>query len=197
AAADSTAATAVKPAAERPARPERPAAPPAPAAPATPPPPIIEELKKQFGEAIQDASVVDGKPTFVVDRGQMVAFAAALKGRGFDYPACVSGVDWPDPKVPENSYRETVYHFWSMGQKEWAVLKARCPSTDPWLNSLYYVYQGVDWNEREVYDMYGIEFRGHPDLRRILLPEDWTGHPLLKSYRMSTYYSPAGNERQK
>ena len=178
----------------------KPAPPPKPAAPAPPPlpdPPIIAELKAEFGDAILDAAVVDRKPTFVVERVHAVSFAQAVSARGFDYPACISGVDWPDAKAPENSYRETVYHLRNMSTGEWVVLKARCPSSDPWLYSLYPVYRGADWSEREIYDLFGIEFRGHPDLRRILMPEDWTGHPLLKSYRLSTYYSPAGNERQK
>lgn len=141
--------------------------------------------------------MVDNRPTFVVNRLNMIEFAMAAKMRGFDYPACICAVDWPDPKAPENSYREAVYHLRNTETGEWLVMKARCPSTDPWLQSLFLVYRGADWPEREMYDLFGIEFRGHPDLRRILLPEDWTGHPLLKSYRMSTYYSPAGNERQK
>jgi NADH-quinone oxidoreductase subunit C len=196
-AAESTPAAAVEtpaPPAPRPTPPAKPA--PPPAAEPAPPAPILAELQQQFGDAVIEAAMVDSRPTFVVDREQMVAFARAIRGRGFDYPACISGVDWADADESK-SYREAVYHFRSMATGEWVVLKARCPSSDPWLNSLISVYRGADWNEREIFDMFGIEFRGHPDLRRILMPEDWTGFPLLKSYRMSTYYSPAGNERQK
>ena len=188
-----------------PARAEKPAAPPGPVPPAptveapppVPDPPILAEMKAEFGDAVVEAIVSDQRPTFVVKRDQMVEFARALRDRGFDYPGCITGVDWPNAAAPENSYRETVYHLMNTRTGAWVVLKARCPSSDPWLYSLSLVYRGADWPEREVYDMYGIDFHGHLDLRRILMPEDWTGHPLLKDYRMSTYYTPVGTERQK
>ena len=93
----------------------------------------------------------------------------------FDYLACVSGVDWLDRL-------EVVYHLQSLSLKHKLVLKVNAERDDPKLPSLTSVWAGANFQEREAYDMFGIVFEGHPDLRRILLPEDWEGYPLRKDY---------------
>jgi NADH-quinone oxidoreductase subunit C len=95
-----------------------------------------------------------------------------------DYLADLCGVDYPDRDLRF----EVVYVLYSMKFRHRIIIKARIPESSPGIDSVVPVWQGANWHEREVCDMYGIVFNGHPDLRRILMPEDWEGHPLRKDY---------------
>ncbi len=119
----------------------------------------------------------------------------------FDALECVTAVDWcePDPKkaakVTWQPRIELVYHLWSTAARVSLVLKANLPRWKndtpgelPEIPSVAGVWRTADWHEREVYDMSGITFVGHPDLRRILCPEDWEGYPLRKDYEMPLDY---------
>jgi NADH-quinone oxidoreductase subunit C len=99
----------------------------------------------------------------------------------FDYLECLSGIDMG----PESGKLGVVYHLMSIPHGHRIVLKcfiSRVPHPENTLPSVTSVWLGADWHEREAYDLFGIRFSGHPDLRRILMPEDWTGHPLRKDY---------------
>ena len=111
-------------------------------------------------------------PKFLVDVGRFLKESPELQ---FDYLACVSGVDW-------NDRLEVVYHLQSLPLGHKLVLKVNADRDAPKVPSLTTVWAGADFQEREAYDMFGIFFEGHPDLRRILLPEDWEGYPLRKDY---------------
>ena len=119
----------------------------------------------------------------------------------FDACECITAVDWfePDPKkaakVAWQPRLEVVYHLWSTAARVSLVLKVNLPRWKngvpgelPELPSVAGVWRTADWHEREVYDMSGIDFTGHPDLRRILCPEDWEGYPLRKDYEMPLDY---------
>lgn len=93
----------------------------------------------------------------------------------FDYISCVSGVD-------RLSWVEVVYHVHSLPNALSLRLKAKLDMNDPSVRSLVPVWPGANWHEREAYDLVGINFEGHPDLRRIMLEDDFQGHPLRKSY---------------
>lgn len=84
---------------------------------------------------------------------------------------------------------ETVYHLLSIGLKHDLVIKAHLNKEDPRVPSVANVHPTADWHERETYDLVGIHFDGHPDLRRIYLPEDWEGHPLRRDYEMPTEFN--------
>ena len=77
---------------------------------------------------------------------------------------------------------EVVYNLYSLRHRHRIMLAATLPEDEPSIDSVVPIWAGANWHEREVYDMYGIAFRGHPDLRRILMPENWKGHPLRKDY---------------
>ncbi|MCI0428515.1 MAG: NADH-quinone oxidoreductase subunit C [Nitrospiraceae bacterium] len=97
----------------------------------------------------------------------------------FDYIVHVSSVDWPD----DEERFEVVYEFYSIKKRQRIRLKTRAPELDCIVDSLTDLWKGADFMEREVYDMMGIRFRHHPDLRRILLPDDYTeGYPLRKDF---------------
>jgi len=91
------------------------------------------------------------------------------------YLSFVSAIDWPDRF-------EVVYHLTSVNQRHSAVLKTPIPKDRPAIPSVTGVWSGADWHERETFDLFGIVFDGHPDLRRIMMSADWKGHPLRKDY---------------
>lgn len=141
-----------------------------------PPSPEEEAIREQFPGADQESMRAVEVPTLVIDRTQIEGVARFLKERlGYNLPACASGVD----RVEQF---EVVYHLQSLETSRLFGLKVRVPKEDPHTPTLTGVWRGVDWHEREVFDLFGILFDGHPDLRRILLPDDWEGHPLRKDY---------------
>jgi NADH-quinone oxidoreductase subunit C len=96
----------------------------------------------------------------------------------FERLSTVTAVDWPerDPRF------EVVYHLHSIARNERVRLKCRVGGDTPEIDSVVGVWRGANWYEREVFDLFGIHFRNHPDLRRIMMPDDWKGHPLRKDY---------------
>jgi NADH-quinone oxidoreductase subunit C len=95
----------------------------------------------------------------------------------FDYLSFVTAIDRPDQQQ-----FEVVYHLYSMGLRHEVLLKVRVPRATPRVSSVVGLWQGADWHEREAYDLFGITFERHPDLRRLMMTEDWAGHPLRKDY---------------
>jgi NADH-quinone oxidoreductase subunit C len=136
----------------------------------------------------------DKDPWFQVQPGAILALARLLKkGRAFavDTLECLTGVDHPDKQ------RITVvYHFYSHPLKHRIVAKAFLPRDVPSIATLTQVWSAANWQERECYDLLGVHFEGHPDLRRILLPDDWEGHPLRKDYTENTAYHGIPTTRQ-
>jgi NADH/F420H2 dehydrogenase subunit C len=123
----------------------------------------------------------DGMLTFLVDRERLVEFARDLRddpNLQFKIPLDVTAVDWSgrEPRF------EIVYHFYSVFLKMRIRVKTSCAERDKTVPSLIDVFPGIDFHERETYDFFGIRFDGHPDLRRILMPDEFEGHPLLKDY---------------
>ena len=111
-----------------------------------------------------------------VDRTNLVAVCRFLRDQlGFDMLSCISGVDMLD-------HLETVYHLRSLTRKQLLQVKVRLDHEKPEVDSVVSVWPTANWLERETYDMYGIKFAGHPDLRRMLLDDDFEGYPLLKSF---------------
>ena len=139
----------------------------------------IEQLTRdEFPEAILESSEIAGVRTLVVRAEDIVLVCGFLKARadlGFDYPMSITAVDWP-----ENF--EVVYHLYSIPHRHYVTLKVKLDKEKPSVASVTPVWKGADWQEREVYDMFGIEFEGHPDLRRILTDKDIEGFPLRKDF---------------
>ena len=115
--------------------------------------------------------------TLTVEREDLFKAASALKEAGFDLFLFVSGIDYPE------SIKLTYRVYSSKRQNKLAVmLKTEVPKSDPTVDSLVPLWSAANWHERETYDLYGVIFKGHPDLRRIFLPQDWVGYPLRKDY---------------
>jgi NADH-quinone oxidoreductase subunit C len=120
-----------------------------------------------------------GEETIEVAPGNILNALERLKNdHKFERLTSVTGVD----RYPAEPRFEVVYHLQSVANKRRLRLKARVSGANPEIESAVPVYRSADWYERETFDLFGIRFRNHPDLRRIMLPEDWEGHPLRKDY---------------
>jgi NADH-quinone oxidoreductase subunit C len=121
-------------------------------------------------------------------REQYIPVARSLKDGGFEMCADLCAVDYlahPDRRLPEGTAPErfeVVVNLLSLSQVRRVRLRVQVPAVDATLPTLFDLYPGVEAMEREAYDLFGIVFVGHPDMTRILLPEDWEGHPLRKDY---------------
>lgn len=102
----------------------------------------------------------------------------------FDMLSCLTAID----NGPETNTMEIAYNLYSIPFNHHLMLKVILPREKPEIDSLAAIWRTANWHEREAFDMYGIKFNGHPDLRRILLPADWEGHPLRKDYQYQEYY---------
>lgn len=139
----------------------------------------LEEILKRLQHHIPGVALQLEGNAFLVNRDSLLSIARFLKendGFRMDYVSCLTGVDYQD-------YLECVYHLYSMEKKEGPIcLKVRVKPDDPKIPSLVPLYRGAEFQEREAYDMVGIVFEGHPDLRRILMWEGFAHYPLRKSY---------------
>ncbi len=148
---------------------------------------IYTKLKDKFGDSVLSLEkvVLDSfiliAPDAIADIARYLAEEDEL---AFDSLMCLSGVDLG---VKEENL-EIVYHLFSMTHRHTVVLKTILPKEDPHIPSVEHIWKTANWHERETYDLYGINFEGHSDLRRILMPEDWEGHPLRKDYKDPEFY---------
>ena len=137
--------------------------------------------------AVEAAPAADGMPALYVAREHLVAVCLALRDRPdlqFTFAPDITSVDY----LPREPRFEVMIHLASLGVPPYGDtpkrlrLKVRVPGADPHMPTLSGVWKSMNWGEREVYDLFGIHFDGHPDLRRILMPDDWEGHPARKDY---------------
>ena len=132
-----------------------------------------------------------GETTLIADPSKIADLCRYLKdSEKFIRLSSVTAVDW----YPEEPRFEVVYHLHSLERNTRLRVKCRLGGSDPAIDSVTSVWRGANWYEREVYDMFGIQFRGHPNLVRILMPTDWEGYPLRKDYPVHGYKYGYGNE---
>ncbi|MGZ8428186.1 MAG: NADH-quinone oxidoreductase subunit C [Candidatus Deferrimicrobiaceae bacterium] len=142
---------------------------------------VLEMLVGKFGDDIVSTHSDFGDDTALVRRERIVEICTFLRddpGLRFDFAMDLTGVDY----LGEEPRFEVVYHLYSLAKKHRVRIKTRVREEDPVIDSVIPVWAGMDWYEREAYDMYGIVFRGHPNLKRILMYESFVGHPLRKDY---------------
>ena len=134
----------------------------------------LAKLVEVFPTATFDAEAEE--PAFIVTAADFPAVLRALKEKeGFDRLGNLTAVDWKD-------HIEMVYHLYNMEENVKLEVKAALDSAAPVIESATSLYPGAEFEEREVYDLMGVEFLGHPDLRRILMPDDYPAHPLRKDF---------------
>ena len=144
-----------------------------------------DNVKFIESKAAGKSSIIEGKEALFVSPNNWIKIAILLKNEselGFDYLMCISSYDKGDNKtygVAYNLFSTTNNHY----------LEVRVEAEDGIsIPSVVSLWQTANWHEREAYDMMGIQFDGHPDLKRILLSDDWEGHPLRKNYKEPDYY---------
>jgi NADH-quinone oxidoreductase subunit C len=154
---------------------------------------IKQLLSEKFGPDIITGEETGGlQPALLIHSEYIREVCLELRNNPktyFDFLSCLTGVDYG---IEANRFG-VVYHLASMPYQTQLVLKIsqendRNPEELPTFPSITSIYRSADWHEREAYDFYGIFFEGHPDLRRILLPDDWEGYPLRKDYKTAEYY---------
>ncbi|MBC7856832.1 MAG: NADH-quinone oxidoreductase subunit C [Pirellulaceae bacterium] len=164
----------------------------------------LDRLKKKFGDKITGTNAQAIDPWIEVKPESLVEVCTFLRDDPdlkLEFLNCITVVDWleTDPKkaakVTFQPHLELVYHMSSISKKHSLVLKIMLPRWKndvpgelPEVPSVNRVWRTADWHEREVFDLSGIFFSGHPSLRRILCPEDWEGYPLRKDYEMPLEY---------
>ena len=137
--------------------------------------PFIHEIAER---EIENLEIQSCRRIWVeVRREKLLEFCRFLKDNGFDHLSCIVGVDRVE-------YLEVIFHVWSYLERRMVSIRVKLPTDDPVVDSVTGIWRGADWHERETYDMLGIIFRGHPNLKRILLPDDFEGFPLRKDFKL-------------
>ena len=146
---------------------------------------VVERLRERFGGAILGEEVSCDQVSLYVEREALPEIMRFLHDElDFKHLADLCGVDylgWKGKRKKPARF-EVVYNLYSLSRKELLRIKVPVPEEDARVPSVTSIWRVANWFERECYDMFGIRFEGHPDLRRLLMPEDWAGHPLRKDH---------------
>jgi NADH-quinone oxidoreductase subunit C len=151
---------------------------------------MFEEILSIVKSLCKETTTVDEQCTpraIVVQACDLVSTCRALQQNPatyFDMLSCVTGID----NGAEAGIFEVAYNLYSIPFNLHLMLKVKLPREKPEVDSVTSIWNSANWLEREVFDMYGIHFKDHPDLRRILMPADWEGYPLRKDYKHQEYY---------
>lgn len=146
---------------------------------------LLDRLKEKFGDGVLETSSFRGDDVAIVTNAVWRDAAKFLRDDprcACDYFVDLSAVDFPDRPDSEGGRFEVYVILYSTAKKHRIRLKTRAPESDPEVPSLADVYDGANWQERECFDMFGVKFAGHPDLRRILMYDEFQGYPLRKDY---------------
>ncbi len=155
---------------------------------------IHARLKDRFGDAVGDLVGTGRDASCTVEPARIAEvcdFAKREPALLFDCLSNLSGVDYP-----KQGHIQVVYHLFSYRFRHWLVLKVNAARDNPVVPTVSWVWSHADWQERECYDLLGVTFEGHPDLRRILMPEDWPGHPLRKDFVEPEEYHGISTSRE-
>ena len=155
---------------------------------------IHQRLVAEFGERVSGADLEVSDPWVVIEPAAIVDVVRFLHDEEelrFDALSNQSGVDYKD-----EGCIEVVYHLYSYPHRHAIVLKVRTPREQPSIPTVESVWKAANWLEREIYDLFGVVFTGHSDLRRLLMPEDWVGHPLRKDFVEPDEYHGISTRRE-
>jgi NADH-quinone oxidoreductase subunit C len=145
--------------------------------------PAVKAILGWNAEALADAQFDHGELTLTIAAGEIRAAAQTVQAAGYNFFEDLTAVDW----FPSSPRFQLSYHILSHGYKEHIRLRVLVDEAGPSVESITPVWPGANYFEREVFDLFGIRFEGHPNLRRIMMPDDWKGHPLRKDYPVEGY----------
>ena len=145
--------------------------------------PAVKAILAWNPTALSDARFDFNELTLTIAADQIRAAAATLQAAGYNFFEDMTAVDW----FPASPRFQVSYHLLSHSFKERIRLRVMLDDADPSVESITSVWAGANFYEREVFDLFGIRFEGHPNLRRIMMPDDWKGHPLRKDYPVEGY----------
>lgn len=154
---------------------------------------IFEKLKEKFGDEVKYHEKTVGDSFIEVTPLKIKQVCEYLKKDeelAFDYLKCLSGVDYPPDKMAVS------YHIFSYKYRHLVFLKVFLPRDNPSLPSIENIWKAANWHEREVFDLFGVIFEDHSDLRRLLCPNDWIGHTLRKDYIEQPEYNGMSTKRE-
>ncbi len=143
---------------------------------------IAEKIKGEFPDQVIEVVEFSDQVSVIVKKDRIFNICRYLHDDAdlsFDHLKDLCGVDYLNKKEVRF---EVVYNLYSIRHHHMIRLRAEVPEDDPTIQSVTPIWAGANWHERECFDMFGVTFKGHPDMRRILLPEDWEGNPLRKDY---------------
>jgi NADH-quinone oxidoreductase subunit C len=138
----------------------------------------LELLAKELGDAVLDTVFFRDRGTLLIDPQRVRSVLGELRGKGYSFMASLHGVD----HYPEEPRLGVIYELLDMSRVDRITVKLRVPSDAATVESVTEDWPTADSQEREVYDMFGVVFTGHPDLRRILMPEDYEGYPQRRDF---------------
>ena len=139
---------------------------------------LVQRLEDVHAGSVLATSHAHGRAELQIDPASNVAVLQWLRGQGYSFLASLHGVDY----YPHEPRLGVIYELLDMKQVDRVSVKARMATDEARIASVVAIWPGADFPERELYDMFGVEFEGHPDLRRILMPEDYEGHPQRREF---------------
>lgn len=142
---------------------------------------LNQKLSEKFGKDIISNEQQYDFPVFTVDRHKIVEIISFLKESGFNFLTDLTGIHYPDNKGLELG---VIYHLHDMPNNKRVRIKTFTPINDPKIDTLTGVFAGANWMERETFDFFGIQFKGHPNLKRILNMDEMNYHPMRKEYAL-------------
>lgn len=151
---------------------------------------VAEFIVNRFPDEVQGVTEFRRQVSVSVRKQDILRVMGFLHDRSelcFNFLKDLCGVDYHG--LRETRF-EVVYHLYSLRHRHMIRIKAQVPEDDCNIKSVTSIWVGANWHERECFDMFGINFQGHPDMRRVLMPEDWEGHPLRKDYPLKGPASP-------
>ena len=145
--------------------------------------PAVKAILAWRPEALVDAKFDRGELTLTIAADSICAAAAAVQAAGYNFLEDLTAVDW----LPASPRFQVSYHILSHSLKEYIRLSVLVDGADPVVESMTGVWPSANYYEREVFDLFGIRFENHPNLRRIMMPDEWEGYPLRKDYPVEGY----------
>ncbi|MGA2671946.1 MAG: NADH-quinone oxidoreductase subunit C [Terracidiphilus sp.] len=145
--------------------------------------PAVKAIVAWNPQALTDAKFDRNELTLTIAAEQIRAATATMQAAGYNFFEDMTAVDW----YPASPRFQLSYHILSHSYKEHIRLRVLLEEAEPTVDSITPVWPSADYYEREVFDLFGIRFDGHPNLRRIMMPDDWQGHPLRKDYPVEGY----------